>query len=105
MMRREMVERRRWISEQEFLDLLGICSLLPGPTATELAILLGYERAGWPALFLENLAWECDPDFCRREIDAILKIAIQRRLEFLFILRLQGLARFLFGMLCRLKKS
>jgi len=52
MMRREMVERRRWISEQEFLDLLGICSLLPGPTATELAILLGYERAGGPALFL-----------------------------------------------------
>jgi chromate transporter len=52
MMRREMVERRRWISEQEFLDLLGICSLLPGPTATELAIALGYERAGWPALFL-----------------------------------------------------
>jgi chromate transporter len=52
MMRREMVDRRRWISEQEFLDLLGICSLLPGPTATELAILLGYERAGWPALFL-----------------------------------------------------
>ena len=52
MMRREMVERRRWISEQEFLDLLGICSLLPGPTATELAIALGYERAGWPALIL-----------------------------------------------------
>jgi chromate transporter len=52
MMRREMVERRHWISEQEFLDLLGICSLLPGPTATELAIALGYERAGWPALIL-----------------------------------------------------
>jgi chromate transporter len=52
MMRREIVEKHRWISEQEFLDLLGICSLLPGPTATELAIALGYERAGWPALFL-----------------------------------------------------
>jgi chromate transporter len=72
MMRREIVEKHRWISEQEFLDLLGICSLLPGPTATELAIALGYERAGWPALFLGGglfilpsiamvvaLAWAC----------------------------------------------
>jgi chromate transporter len=52
MMRREIVEKHRWTSEQEFLDLLGICSLLPGPTAAEMAIALGYERAGWPALFL-----------------------------------------------------
>jgi chromate transporter len=52
MMRREIVEKHPWISEQEFLDLLGICSLLPGPTAAEMAIALGYERAGWPALFL-----------------------------------------------------
>lgn len=55
MMRREMVEKRRWISDQEFLDLLGICSLIPGPTATELAIALCYQRAGWPALILGGL--------------------------------------------------
>jgi chromate transporter len=52
MMRREVVEKHRWVSDQEFLDLLGICNLLPGPTAVEMAIVLGYERAGWLALFL-----------------------------------------------------
>ncbi|MGH9712743.1 MAG: chromate efflux transporter [Candidatus Acidiferrales bacterium] len=50
MMRREVVERRRWISEQDFLDLFGIMNLIPGPSATETVIALGYWRAGWPAL-------------------------------------------------------
>jgi chromate transporter len=52
MMRRELVERRRWLTEQEFLDLFGIMNLIPGPSATETAIALGYWRAGWPALLL-----------------------------------------------------
>jgi chromate transporter len=52
MMRREVVVKRHWVPDQEFLDLLGICNLLPGPTAVEMAIVLGYERAGWLALFL-----------------------------------------------------
>jgi chromate transporter len=52
MMRRELVERRRWLTEQEFLDLFGIMNLIPGPSATETAIALGYWRAGWPALVL-----------------------------------------------------
>jgi chromate transporter len=50
MMRREVVERRRWISEQDFLDLFGIMNLIPGPSSTETVIALGYWRAGWPAL-------------------------------------------------------
>lgn len=50
MMRREVVERRRWISEQDFLDLFGIMNLVPGPSSTETVIALGYWRAGWPAL-------------------------------------------------------
>jgi chromate transporter len=52
MMRRELVERRHWLTEQEFLDLFGIMNLIPGPSATETAIALGYWRAGWPALVL-----------------------------------------------------
>jgi chromate transporter len=52
MMRRELVERRHWLTEQEFLDLFGIMNLIPGPSATETAIALGYARAGWPALVL-----------------------------------------------------
>ncbi len=55
MMRREMVERRHWLPEQEFLDLFGAANLIPGPSSTELAILLGYRRAGWRALILAGV--------------------------------------------------
>jgi chromate transporter len=50
MMRDEVVRRRGWVSEQEFLDLLGATNLIPGPNSTEMAIHLGYRRAGWPGL-------------------------------------------------------
>lgn len=46
MMRQEVVERRKWVTEAEFLDLLGASNLIPGPTSTEMAIYLGYIRAG-----------------------------------------------------------
>lgn len=46
LMRDEVVHRRKWITEQQFLDLLGASNLIPGPTSTELAIYLGYMRAG-----------------------------------------------------------
>lgn len=52
MMRDEVVSRRRWITDQQFLDLLGASNLIPGPTSTELAIYLGYTRAGWRGLIL-----------------------------------------------------
>jgi len=52
MMRQEVVQRRRWVSDQEFLDLFAAANLIPGPTSTEMAIFLGYVRAGWPALIL-----------------------------------------------------
>lgn len=52
MMRRELVDRRRWLSQQDFLDLFGIMNLIPGPSSTETVIALGYLRAGWPALIL-----------------------------------------------------
>lgn len=50
MMRQEFVQRRRWISDQRFVDLIGIVNLIPGPNSTEIAIYLGYLRAGWPGL-------------------------------------------------------
>jgi chromate transporter len=52
LMRQEVVVRRKWLSEQEFLDLLGASTLIPGPTSTELAIYLGYARAGRLGLVL-----------------------------------------------------
>lgn len=57
MMRDEVVRRRRWISDQRFLDLLGVINLIPGPNSTELAIYLGYERAGWLGLVAAGLCF------------------------------------------------
>lgn len=45
--RHEVVARRRWMSEQRYLDILGAASLLPGPTSTIVAIGIGRELAGW----------------------------------------------------------
>lgn len=47
MMRDEVVRRREWIDDREFLDLVAACSVIPGPNSTELAIHLGRRRAGW----------------------------------------------------------
>lgn len=50
MMQQEVVYKRKWMTEQHFLDLLGATNLIPGPNSTEMAIHLGYERAGWRGL-------------------------------------------------------
>jgi len=52
MMQDEIVERRRWVSQQHFLDLMGATNLIPGPNSTELAIHLGFARAGWRGLIV-----------------------------------------------------
>src|SRR5512138_2698223 len=49
LMHLEMVERRRWISEDEFVRALNFCHLLPGPEATQLAIYVGYKKRGYLA--------------------------------------------------------
>jgi chromate transporter len=48
----EVVRRRKWVNEQRFLDLIGATNLIPGPNSTEMAIHLGYLRAGWRGLIL-----------------------------------------------------
>jgi chromate transporter len=50
-MQREIVRERKWIGDQDFLDLLGATNLIPGPNATEMAIHLGLRRAGWRGFF------------------------------------------------------
>ncbi|HVH65621.1 MAG TPA: chromate efflux transporter [Candidatus Acidoferrum sp.] len=52
MMAREVVNKRHWVTEKEFLDDFAACQLIPGPSSTELAILLGYRRAGLPGLVI-----------------------------------------------------
>jgi chromate transporter len=57
MMRIEVVERRRWLSAERFVDLIGITNLIPGPSSTELAIYLGYVRADWPGLLVAGVCF------------------------------------------------
>jgi chromate transporter len=54
MLEREVVTRRRWLTEAEFLDHLGASNLIPGPTSTELVLHIGSRRAGWPGLVVEG---------------------------------------------------
>src|SRR5271157_1603016 len=52
MMDEEVVRRRRWLTEQEFLDYLSAVNFIPGPNSTEMAIHIGHRRAGWPGLIV-----------------------------------------------------
>jgi chromate transporter len=57
MMEDEVVRRRKWMDHAAFLDLLGLCNLLPGPNSTELAIFIGRTLAGWRGLVLAGLCF------------------------------------------------
>ncbi len=57
MMEDEVVRRRRWLSKEKFLDLLGAANLIPGPSSTELAIYIGYLQAGWIGLLLAGVCF------------------------------------------------
>ena len=57
LIQRECVERRRWIATEEFLDILAVSSLIPGPTSTELAMHVGRVLAGWWGLVVAGLAF------------------------------------------------
>lgn len=57
MMHDETVKRRKWLSDQEFLDLVGATNLIPGPNSTEMAIHIGFLRAGWLGLITAGLCF------------------------------------------------
>ena len=44
---RELVEKRQWLSESQFAQLLALCQFLPGPASSQLGFALGLTRAGW----------------------------------------------------------
>lgn len=52
MMEEEVVNKRKWIGRQHFLDLVGATNLIPGPNSTEMTMHCGHERAGWMGLFV-----------------------------------------------------
>ncbi len=50
LMEREAMEQRAWVTREHFLDLVGACNLLPGPSSTQVAMALGFARGGWLGL-------------------------------------------------------
>jgi chromate transporter len=57
MMQDEVVRRRRWLTEEAFLDLLGATNLIPGPNSTEMAIHVGWVRRRWAGLLVAGIAF------------------------------------------------
>jgi chromate transporter len=57
LMEQEVVVRRGWLSRAEFLDLLGTVNIIPGSNPTEMALLIGYRRAGWLGLLLAGICF------------------------------------------------
>jgi chromate transporter len=57
MMDHEVVRRRGWLTRDRFLDYVGATNLIPGPNSTELAIHIGYARAGWPGLLVAGISF------------------------------------------------
>jgi chromate transporter len=60
-MEAELVRRRAWTTHERFLDLVGAANLLPGPSSSQVAMMLAYERAGWPGLVVGALAFIVPP--------------------------------------------
>ena len=57
MLEEEVVTKRGWISRSQFLDAVGATNLIPGPSSTELAIYIGYLRAGWWGLIIAGVCF------------------------------------------------
>ena len=57
MLEDEAVTRRKWLSREHFLDLVGATNLIPGPNSTEMMIHIGYLRAGWPGLIAAGISF------------------------------------------------
>ena len=57
LMEDECVRRRGWLTRERVLDLLGATNLLPGPSSTEMALHLGYLRAGWAGLVVARICF------------------------------------------------
>jgi len=57
MMEDEVIEKRNWMTRDQFLDLIGTTNLIPGPNSTEMTMHCGYERAGKAGLFVAGIAF------------------------------------------------
>ncbi|MFM7457183.1 MAG: chromate efflux transporter [bacterium] len=57
MMEEEVVRKRKWISHEEFLDIISAANLIPGPNSTETALHIGYSLANWQGFFAAGLSF------------------------------------------------
>lgn len=57
LMEEQVVRRRGWLTASEFVDLVGLTNLIPGPNSTEMALAVGYRRAGLPGLLTSGVAF------------------------------------------------
>lgn len=53
----EVVERRRWLTRERFLEIVALTNLLPGPNSSEVAIHVGYTQRGWPGALATGLTF------------------------------------------------
>lgn len=57
MMHDEVVKRRKWLDDEHYLNLLGATQFIPGPNSTEMAIHIGFVRAGWAGLIVGGVCF------------------------------------------------
>lgn len=57
MMEEDLVQRKKWLDEQTFLDYLGATNLIPGPNSTEMTMHCGYHRGGAAGLFVAGMSF------------------------------------------------
>ncbi len=57
MMEEEIVAKRKWMTRNYFLDMIGATNLIPGPNSTEMTMHCGYERAGRKGLFVAGICF------------------------------------------------
>jgi len=57
MLRNEVVVRRQWLTDRQFLDLIGVTNLIPGPNSTEMVMHVGHERAGRRGLVIAGVGF------------------------------------------------
>lgn len=57
MMEDEIVDKRKWLSKEKFVDMFGLTSLIPGPNSTEMAIFLGYDYGGIIGLIIAGITF------------------------------------------------
>ena len=57
LMENDLVRKRKWVTEEEFLDFVSVTNLIPGPNSTEMALHLGKVRGGWLGFFVGGLAF------------------------------------------------